>query len=188
MPNARLWTLRFGFIERERHRNEDSWSVDLINPKSEIRWLRFTPTPPPPLPPRQDDGPTIPGMAGTQGGRCSSRHVPAGRGNLGLRTSSTNEVTYAAGLINRGGRRSRTRCTVRCVDMRVLAGAPVRRRQPDQEPGRHRGHSTKGEPDPGYRPSFTMIRSISSRAADAGGDAEVGLGGRARCHDEADDS
>lgn len=57
MPNARLWTLRFGFyIERERHRHEDVHSVDPIT-RHPVRdpYPLPPPTPPPPLPPRPDD-------------------------------------------------------------------------------------------------------------------------------------
>jgi hypothetical protein len=59
MPDGvRLWTLRFGFyIERERHRKEgELWTVDPLDPKSEVRPVPLPPpTPPPPLPPTEDE-------------------------------------------------------------------------------------------------------------------------------------
>jgi hypothetical protein len=62
MPNARLWTLRFGFyIERERHRHEDVHSVDPITRQpSRVRAPLPPPTPPPPLPTPPDEHTTWP--------------------------------------------------------------------------------------------------------------------------------
>jgi hypothetical protein len=83
--------------------------------------------------------------------------------NLGLEdTAGFDEVTYVKGLVNRGvvDVLSRTRCTVRCVDMRVLAGVSEYTvgnqilSLVDIEDG-----LGKVNRDSSYQPSFTMIRS-----------------------------
>jgi len=82
---------------------------------------------------------------------------------LGLQdTVSLDEKTYAQGLINRGvvDVLSRTRCTVRCVDLHVLAGVSeymvgnLLMGLVDIEDG-----LPKVNRDSDYQPSFTMIRS-----------------------------
>lgn len=83
--------------------------------------------------------------------------------NLGLEDIVYfDEVVYVKGLINRGvvDVLSRTRCTVRCIDLRVLAGIPEYTvgntilALVDVEDG-----LTKANRSSSFQPSFTMIRS-----------------------------